>query len=143
MERRHDHQATKGAKHNILVFTAHYDMPDRRTVGFDQPSMNDLIRLLPDGTIGDKIVVFAAQIERIDLIERDKAIDANGLLIGRPHVLNLFAINNDVMAFGVFVSGYDILVWNFAVNWASFLILNAAFAFGVELVKAYTAGPAC
>src|SRR4051812_31106296 len=105
--------------------------------------MNDLIRLLPDGTIGDKIVAFAAQIERIDFIERDKTIDANGLLIWRPHVLDLFAINNDVLAFGVFVPGYDVLVWNFAVNWAGLLIPDAAFAFGVELVQANPGGPAC
>src|SRR5262249_61436639 len=47
----------------------------------------------------------------------------------------LVRVNEDVLSLGILVAGDDLVAGNIAVNGTSLLVVDAAIAFGVELVQ--------
>jgi hypothetical protein len=129
----HDKHAVLRPKQHQMVAAVHHDLSDGVHSRLDHPLVNDPVGICPDLTFGQQKVILAREVNR-NGIGRDEHINANGFLVLCPKLVHLVRIDDDVLPEGVFVARRDVFVLDFAVDWARFLIADAAFAFGMELV---------
>jgi len=93
------------------------------------------IGLLPGGSVRSQVILLAGGIERIESTRGDEDIDLDRLVGFRAEPIELVGIDDHVAVPGVLVAGHNFVGGDLPVQGADFLVLDAAVAVGVELIK--------
>src|SRR5262249_31283906 len=97
--------------------------------------MQDRVGPLGNRTVRNQVVALARRVSRIECVRGNELGDVDGFVVLRAELVEFVGIDDDVLPLRVLVAGNDLVIGNFAVNGASFLVIDAAVAFLMQLIQ--------